>query len=332
MHTVVSRKIRESSPSQIWTSLKTRPTNVILLILVLACCIAFYRSQFSSRESVPSAMASAAAESQDPNGPASEFNHHLVGYALIGMGLLVIAGKSAGRFQWLRYVWPLLFIVAGIFLAAWSDAEIWPRGNLNWLWLIHHDAEARQHKIYAGLLILMGIVEYLRARRKLSYFLATWAFPLLALSGVVLLFFHDHSGGSGASSPEASKYVVSWLATATTAQVALPTAEPAGPKHTMHDHAMSDGSVMRSPQGAQHSGMHATGEDIQITGAHHHVMTAAMLKIEGQHMWFALVGFAVILFKFIDDRAKWRAPIVQFSWPGALVLLGVLLSFYTEAI
>ena len=332
MHTVVSRKIRESSPSQTGSSLKTRPTNIILLILVIACCIALYRSQFSSRESVPLAVGSSTAESQDPNGPASEFNHHLVGYALIGMGLLVIAGKSAGRFQWLRYVWPLLFVAAGIFLAAWSDAEMWPRGNLNWLWLIHHDAEARQHKIYAVLLTLMGVVEYLRARRKLSHFWATWAFPLLALSGVVLLFFHDHSGGSGASSPEASKYVVSWLATATTAPVALPTADSAGPKHTMHDHAMSDGSVMHSPQAALHSGMHASGMEMQGTDTHHHVMTAAMLKIEGQHMWFALVGFAVILFKFVDDRSNSRPSIVPFLWPGALALLGVLLVFYTEMI
>jgi hypothetical protein len=61
-------------------------------------------------------------------------------------------------------------------------------------------------------------------------------------------------------------------------------------------------------------------------------MTAAMLKIEGQHMWFALVGFAVILFKFVDDRSKWRAPIIPFMWPGALVLLGVLLVFYTETL
>jgi len=324
MHTVVSKKAQEVSPGQIRFSLRAPTTSVILLTLVIVCCFALYRSQFFPQGSVSSAAAST--KLQDPNGPSSEFNHHLVGYALVAMGLLVIAGKSAGKFQWLRYVWPLLFIAAGIFLATWSDAEIWPRGNLNWLWLIHHDAEARQHKIYALLLILMGIVEYLRARRTLSRFWANYAFPLLALCGVLLLFFHDHSGGSGASSPEANKYVVSWLATATTAQVALPTSDSEAPKHTMHDHTMSGGSVQ------QHAGMNAPGIETNSTGTHHHVMTAAMLKIEGQHMWFALVGFAVILFKFVDDRSKWRAPIIPFMWPGALVLLGVLLVFYTETL
>jgi hypothetical protein len=329
MHTVVSKKVQESSPSHTWFALNTRTTSIVLLILVIASCSVLYRSQFVSQKSVLSSVASSTTEPQDPNGPASEFNHHLVGYALIGMGLLVIAAKSAGNFQWLRYIWPLLFIAAGIFLAGWSDAEIWPRGNLNWLWLIHHDAEARQHKIYALLLILMGVVEYLRARRKLSRFWANYAFPLLALCGVLLLFFHDHSGGSGASSPEANRYVVSWLATATTAQVALPTTDSEAPKHTMHDHTMLGGSVLHSHQGA-HAGMQPPGMEMNNTGTHHHDMTPAMLKIEGQHMWFALVGFAVILFKFVDDRSKWRAPIAPFLWPGALVLLGVLLVFYTE--
>ena len=333
MHTVVSKKVQESSLSPTWHSLKPRMTNVILLTLVISCCVALYRRQFSTQPSVSSRVASSSTVPEDPNGPASEFNHHLVGYALIGMGLLVIAGKSAGRFQWLRYIWPLLFIGAGIFLAAWSDGEIWPRGNLNWLWLIHHDAEARQHKIYAALLMLMGVVEYLRARGKLHRFWRSWAFPLLALSGVVLLFFHDHTGGSGASSPEARKYVVSWLATATRADIALPTVDSQSPEHAMHNHhAMSAGSVMESPRGTQPSGVADAGMELQNHGAHHHVMTAAMLKVEGQHMWFAVIGFAVIFFKFVDDRSKWRAPIVPFLWPGALVLLGVLLVFYKETI
>ena len=107
---------------------------------------------------------------QDPNKPASELNHHLAGYALIAIGALVIAGYSSEKLRPLQLVWPFLFVAAGLFLAAWSDAEIWPRGNLSWRFLIHHDPEARLHKIYALLLILIGIIEYLRARGKLNRF------------------------------------------------------------------------------------------------------------------------------------------------------------------
>ena len=156
---------------------------------------------------VPAAAVSVA--EQDPNKPASELNHHLAGYALIAIGALVIAGYSSEKLRPLQLVWPLLFVAAGLFLAAWSDAEIWPRGNLSWRFLIHHDPEARLHKIYALLLILIGIIEYLRARGKLNRFWRTWAFPLLALVGAGLLLFHDHGQTSGASSPEARQYMVS---------------------------------------------------------------------------------------------------------------------------
>ena len=99
---------------------------------------------------LPAAAVSVA--EQDPNKPASELNHHLAGYALIAIGALVIAGYSSEKLRPLQLVWPLLFVAAGLFLAAWSDAEIWPRGNLSWRFLIHHDPEARLHKIYALLL------------------------------------------------------------------------------------------------------------------------------------------------------------------------------------
>ena len=69
---------------------------------------------------------------QDPDKPASELNHHLAGYALIAIGALVIAGYSSEKFRPLHLIWPFLFVAAGLFLAAWSDAEIWPRGNLSW--------------------------------------------------------------------------------------------------------------------------------------------------------------------------------------------------------
>src|SRR6478752_473009 len=177
---------------------------IFLMVFGIGSAVQLYAQRIHG---LPAAAASVA--EQDPNKPASELNHHLAGYALIAIGALVIAGYSSEKLRPLQLVWPLLFVAAGLFLAAWSDAEIWPRGNLSWRFLIHHDPEARLHKIYALLLILIGIIEYLRARSKLNRFWRSWAFPLLALIGAGLLLFHDHGQSSGASSPEAREYMVS---------------------------------------------------------------------------------------------------------------------------
>ena len=144
----------------------------------------------------------------DPNRGPSEFNHHVAGYALIGVGGIVLSTLHSSRLRAMRFIWPLLFLSAGVFLAVWSDAEIWPRGNLNWAWLLHHDREAGQHKVYALLLIAVGCVEYLRARGGLSRFWRIWSFPVLAVIGAGLLLVHDHGQGGGGHSPEARAYLV----------------------------------------------------------------------------------------------------------------------------
>lgn len=108
----------------------------------------------------------------------------------------------------LRYFWPALFLLMGLFLAVWSDAEIWPRGNLSWAWLLQHDREARQHKIYALLLSAIGVVEYFRANGFVNRFWRAGAFPILAIVGAAALLVHDHTAGSGANSPEARAYLI----------------------------------------------------------------------------------------------------------------------------
>jgi hypothetical protein len=262
---------------------------------------------------------------QDPNRPASELNHHLAGCALIAIGMLVIAGRTSRRLRPLQYVWPFLFVAAGLFLAAWSDKEMWPRGNLNWAWLIHHDAEARQHKIYAVLLIVMGMMEYLRVRGMLSAFWRTWTFPMLALVGVVLLLFHDHTGGSDATSPEARNYLVSWSVDRTTKTPASVSPSPSDLLH--HDHSMMHASGR--VEGPAHSETTAP-EGVDSHNGGKHLMNAAMVKVEHQHLWFALVGLAVVLFKVVHDGEMWRRSFVPFLWPSCIAVLGMLLVLYTE--
>ena len=313
---------------------KAAVIKVVPVILFAAWWFAAFPPELFSQPIAALASAntlSVSSESSDPIKTGSELNHHLAGYALIAIGLLVIAGQSGDKLRSLQIVWPFVFIAFGLFLVIWSDGEMWPRGNLNWLWMVHHDLEARQHKTYAILLVALGIIEYLRARGKLSRFWRTWAFSILAVAGVVLLVFHDHHvGPGGADSPEAHKYWISW-SIAGVANAAAPQAEVGqDPVTDMHDMVMPESATSATqepaPAPADHSGMEMSfGE-----GAHQHVMPAEMIRIQHQHMWFALIGFAVVVFKFIDDSALWHRRFVPFLWPGWIALLGILLVFYAE--
>ena len=308
---------------------------VLILWLGLAGLSAFANDVFSIQASVPTSAAlssSSIPASVDPNKAPSEFNHHMAGWALIGVGLLVLVGFLSPQLRPLRYVWPALFLLAGLFLALWSDAEIWPRGNLSWAWLLQHDQEARQHKIYALLLIAMGVVEYLRARGSLNRFWRTWAFPILAVIGASFLLVHDHTAASGASSPEARAYLVN------------PALDPDGnpPALRPADSASGmDHSMMGMDMDKDHSGMQSMPMDHSTMSmgktpsddpppAHHHHMTPSMLLVEHEHFWFMIVGLGVALFKLVSDGDFFRRQFVSYAWPSGMMLLGVLLVLYRE--
>lgn len=59
----------------------------------------------------------------------SEFNHHLVGLFVLFAGTFILAQERLGkRWALARYVWPMCFLSAGLFLLVFSDTEIWPFG------------------------------------------------------------------------------------------------------------------------------------------------------------------------------------------------------------
>src|SRR5215469_16444682 len=174
--------------------------------LIAFACLAASQPNFAQTSS-DTLSAANAFHAVDPNKGPSELNHHIAGWALIGVGLLALTSFLWPKPEGHRFLWPALFVLAGFYLALWSDGEIWPRGNLNWLWLLQHDAEARQHKIYSILLVAIGAIEYVRMRGSLPRFWRTWAFPIMAALGSGMLLIHDHSAGSGAHSPEAQAYL-----------------------------------------------------------------------------------------------------------------------------
>jgi hypothetical protein len=269
----------------------------------------------------------------DPNKTPSEFNHHIAGWALIGVGFLVLISILYPSLGGLRYFWPALFLLMGLFLFAWSDSEIWPRGNMSWAWLLHHDHEAGQHKIYALLLMAIGFVEYRRAYGSLNRFWRAWAFPILAIVGAALLLIHDHTASGGASSPEARAYLIN---PGLDPDGKPPLPQASDPTQTM-DHSMMhmdmvNSSMIMGGSRVDHSSL--LGKDAALTntpsGRHHHHMTPSMVLVEREHFWFMIVGLGVALFKLVSDGEFWRRRFLPYVWPSGMMLLGVLLVLYRE--
>ena len=126
----------------------------------------------------------------------SEFNHHLAGLFVVLAGLFILAEKDAReRWPWTRFAWPVCFILSGIFVLVWSDTELWPFGPQSWYYGLTHHLEVLQHKIFAVLLLVLGLLEFRRARGLLKSGWSSWVFPVLAIVGSSMLFFHKHQPG-----------------------------------------------------------------------------------------------------------------------------------------
>jgi hypothetical protein len=242
----------------------------------------------------------------DPDKAPSELNHHIAGLFLIVIGLSLVVSDHSRSLSWLRWVPPVLFIAAGMFLAAWSDSEIWPRGALNWSWLVHHDAEARQHKLYALLLAVIGGVE---AIKLIPGFRRPWlkaVFPVLGAIGGIALLFHSHGGEMVMVQPAAASFIAPG-----------------------HDHS-ADGMTTH---GADHKHGAAPANNVVKIGAphpHEHVMSRTAEKIQREHAWFVVAGLFVALFKFVYDSARPPARISLHCWASSMLVLGCLLLMYTE--
>jgi hypothetical protein len=126
----------------------------------------------------------------------SEFNHHLAGFLVLIAGLLILADGSI-RQPWAaaRHVWPICFLISGVFLLIFSDTELWPFASQSWYFGLTHHMEVLQHKVFAVLLLALGIIELQRARGTLQARWSGWIFPLVAATGSVMLLFHDHHAG-----------------------------------------------------------------------------------------------------------------------------------------
>lgn len=124
----------------------------------------------------------------------SEMNHHIAGFLVAFAGLFALwECRLSSITPRLRLFWPHCFLLASIFLLLFSDTEIWPVGHQSLWYAISHDVEDLQHKLFALILLALGIVEYQRLRGRWKTALTPWVFSLGGLAGAVLLLFHRHS-------------------------------------------------------------------------------------------------------------------------------------------
>jgi putative copper resistance protein D len=126
----------------------------------------------------------------------SELNHHLAGLFVILAGLFILAQSTLlHRWSFLRFAWPACFLLSGLFLLVFSDTELWPFGPQSWWYGLTHNPEDLQHKTFAAILLVLGIIEVRRVRGILKSVWPRWVFPALAAFGSVLLLFHEHHTG-----------------------------------------------------------------------------------------------------------------------------------------
>lgn len=124
----------------------------------------------------------------------SMFNHRGAGWFLLLWGLTaLIAGLQWPRRTWVRFAPSMVLFGLAEFLFFRNDPEAWPVGPMSFSASLH-DPEDLQHRIFLLLVILIAVIELLRAADRLSGFLAKFGLPILGTFGAVYLFFHKHGG------------------------------------------------------------------------------------------------------------------------------------------
>jgi putative copper resistance protein D len=136
-----------------------------------------------------------------PEGKAySEFNHHLAGSFVLLIGLAELrTALGISAFAWSRFLLPIGMLSAAAYLFVWSDHDAWPIGGLSFgQTFFAGDLEIVQHKIYAVLLLAIGVVESLRRLGRIKQPIWATPLPVFAIIAGLLLFLHQHGDHPGA--------------------------------------------------------------------------------------------------------------------------------------
>jgi hypothetical protein len=280
-----------------------------VILICVAVVLALYLS--SRAAALPPTDGGIATLQVDPDKGPSELNHHIAGVFLVVIGAAVILARRRPSLTWLQWLPGILFITAGVFLAAWSDSEIWPRGTWSWLSL-WNDKEALQHKIYAVLLVGIGLLECAQVSRRYRGIWLTVAFSTLALIGGISLVFHSHGGSEPPSGIPMQKPAQSAEENHSGHPHVAATVEP----ESHHHSHPSPATTSAAPDPSNHS--------------HAHMMTASAIHIQKEHAWFAVIGVCVAMLKLLQYSAGRSSRIRPYLWAHAVIILGVMLLLYSE--
>ena len=125
----------------------------------------------------------------------SEFSHRMAGVFVFLAGVFyLLSDRIAQRWPAARYAWPVCLLLPGLYLIFFSDPK-WPFGPRGYFELLQTNQEFLQHKIYATILISLGLFELARVRGAIRGTWAAMVFPALAVAGAILLLFHPHGAG-----------------------------------------------------------------------------------------------------------------------------------------
>lgn len=124
----------------------------------------------------------------------SEFNHALAGVGVILVGLSELhMGLGWPTLPWVRFFLPVGMLASGVYLLIWSDHDAWPIGSLSLAQTLSgNDMEMLQHKIFAVLLLAIGLIEWRVRLGRLQDRGWSLALPGFAVIGGLLLFMHMH--------------------------------------------------------------------------------------------------------------------------------------------
>jgi putative copper resistance protein D len=120
----------------------------------------------------------------------SEYNHHVAGLVVLTMGLLAMLHVIGGR-RWARH-WPLLFLGLAAFIVVRGDPGAWPLGPQGF-WESMRYPEVVQHRLFALVVVLFGVFEWLVRTGRLRRRVFAYVFPLLSSVGGALLLTHSHA-------------------------------------------------------------------------------------------------------------------------------------------
>jgi putative copper resistance protein D len=124
----------------------------------------------------------------------SEFNHRLAGAVVVLIGLSELHGAlGITAWLWMRLLLPGAMLAAGTYLIVWSDHAAWPIGSQTFMdTFVGGDTETLQHKSYALLLLVVGMLELFRRSGRLQEGYWALSLPAFAVIGGSLLFLHSH--------------------------------------------------------------------------------------------------------------------------------------------